>query len=438
MKTLVSPDIESAVLGSFIVEKAVIPNIDALSENNFSIEINKVIFKAIQNLYSQNKEIDLPSLYEEIKRDKDVDISYLTSTVTASQPFSIKQHIEILKEKTQRRNLYKLLQDSLSQIQDPSQDIEGLKATVASKIDNLSESKNYSDDSSSIVMRLFEDLEKRLDEEEMDKYLYGIPELDNLTAGVHKEELITIAAKSSKGKTAFLLQILTRLASKGLKVLLFSREMSDTQMFKRIIASLTGISGAKLRKKDFNEIEWEEIIKALNVINKMQIHCNTDCSTIAQIKARIRQVKPDIVAVDYLQLLTPDNSNETREQQVAKLSREMKNITMDFKIPVIQLSQLNDDMKDARPYGDRPMRESKAIFHDSNVVIYLHEPNGKELEEIFNDSNNSITPAVYKAIKDQGNKIIEVILAKQRDGQLGRFLQMYVSERLQFRSLKRQ
>ena len=111
------------------------------------------------------------------------------------------------------------------------------------------------------------------------------------------------------------------------------------------------------------------------------IYINDRISTIPQLKRRIRQVKPDLVIVDYLQLLTVEQNLQNREREVATLSRELKNITLDFHIPVIQLSQLNDEMKDLRPWGERPMRDSKAIFHDSNNVVYIHEPVLSDFEE---------------------------------------------------------
>ena len=127
--------------------------------------------------------------------------------------------------------------------------------------------------------------------------------------------------------------------------------------------------------KNLKDIDWKNIIDVMHEFSKDNlIYINDRISTISQLKKRIRQVKPDLVIVDYVQLLSSEQNLQTREREVASLSRELKNITLDYEIPVIQLSQLNDEMKDLRPWGERPMRDSKAIFHDSNNVVYIHEP----------------------------------------------------------------
>src|SRR5699024_11333386 len=129
----------------------------------------------------------------------------------------------------------------------------------------------------------------------------------------------------------------------------------------------TGISAKSLKYKNLKEIDWKNIIDVMHEFSKDNlIYINDRISTIPQLKRRIRQVKPHLVIVDYLQLLTIEQNLQNREREVASLSRELKNITLDFHIPVIQLSQLNDEMKDLRPWGERPMRDRKSTRLNSS------------------------------------------------------------------------
>ncbi|HSQ34342.1 MAG TPA: DnaB-like helicase C-terminal domain-containing protein, partial [Peptostreptococcaceae bacterium] len=263
---------------------------------------------------------------------------------------------------------------------------------------------------------------------------FGIDFLDETIGGLYKGELTTIGAKSGVGKTALALQILRCCIKQGKKVLLISREMSRIQMLMRNISSKTGISTNKLKSKNIDSDEWGLIIRALgDLTDKNLLYINDDITTVSKIKRRLREVKPDLLIVDYLQLLTPEQNLGSREREVALLSRELKNITLDFDIPVIQLSQLNDEMKDIRPWGERPMRDSKAIYHDSNNVIYIHRPHGNDLYEAIENIGES-KDNVLEAEK-KGIFLVDIVVAKCRDGQTKFRHHCYNGGRLHFEKL---
>ena len=298
---------------------------------------------------------------------------------------------------------------------------------IKSTVDQDIEDK---DDMSSICERILDFLEN--DKETGLKF--GVPLLDDVIGGLFKGELTTIAARSGVGKTALALQIMLNCASQGKKVLFISREMSNEQIVMRNISKKTGISAKSLKYKNLKEIDWKNIIDVMHEFSKDNlIYINDRISTISQLKRRIRQVKPDLVIVDYLQLLTVEQNLQNREREVATLSRELKNITLDFHIPVIQLSQLNDEMKDLRPWGERPMRDSKAIFHDSNNVVYIHEPVLSDFEEAVTKIKRD-KKSVLKARED-GIKIVDLIVAKCRDGETKFRHYCYNGPRLHFQHI---
>ena len=438
MDFLQSTETEQSVIGTLIIDEQKRENIYKLSEEHFSNPTHKFIYKSIKKLYDSNKSIDTFGLSEELKRTGyNIPITLILTLSDYAMPHTIDQQIKILEDKRLRRKTYNMLNQAMLSIAAGEENITGFNSTLASKLDNLTENKiQSSDDMKSLVNRLMNEFDKQKSKQEINKYLYGIKELDNLTAGLQKQEVTTIAAKSGVGKTALALQIAKRISTRGLKVLFISREMSDIQIGKRIIASMSEIDSYKLKTNEFNEKDWKEVTQALTIMKRyMNLHINTECSTVLEIKNRLRQIKADILIIDYLQLLTPDQSEGNREREVAKISREIKNMSQDFNIPIIQLSQLNDESKDSRPTGERDMRESKAIYQNSNNVIFIHKPNSKEIERIETQTKGAINEIVLKAMEEKNIKLVEIILAKQRDGMAGRFLQYYVADKLSFRGI---
>lgn len=189
-----------------------------------------------------------------------------------------------------------------------------------------------------------------------------------------------------------------------------------------------------MKYKNLDTEDWESIVKYINtVVGDNVIHTNNKISTVSGIKNRIRQIKPDLVIVDYVQLLTVEEKYHSREREVASLSRELKNITLDFEIPVIQLSQLNDEFRDSKPFGERPMRDSKALFHDSNSVIYIHEPIGNDYEKAIEECK--LDKYRVKNLKNDGVKMLDLIVAKCRDAGINHRYYWHDGSRLHFEEI---
>lgn len=421
-------EIEKSVLGSFLIENKTLQYLDSLSENDFAVEGHKIIFKEIKRLHN-NKMLDVVALGQKIK-DYNVPMSYISNLTILASPYNIENHILILKNKARKRNLvnqsYKLI-EGIKNNDDVEQLIYNFEVMAKKTVNDDS---TVEDDVMNIATKFLDYIENKTDE----KISFGIKFLDEMIGGLYKGELTTIAAKSGVGKTALALQILRSCLKQNKKVLLISREMSDVQMLIRNIVSLTGIDSKTIKNKIFTDEQLEQIIKAIGVLtDNNNLFINDNIDRISRIKKRIRQVKPDVVIIDYLQLLTVEKSEGSREREVATLSREIKNMTLDFKIPIIQLSQLNDEMKDFRPWGERPMRDSKAIYHDSNNVIYIHEPQGVDLEEACED--NGLNVESVKAAKERSCLLVDLIVAKNRDGSKGIKQHWFAGDRLYFQEV---
>ena len=422
---LAAIEIEQSVLGSFIIAKTATQHIEALSENDFTVEIHKIIFNEIKKLQSKSK-LDILNLSDSLK-NKDIKVSYLSELTVVAQVYAIDNHIKNLKEKTKKRNIIKHAQNLIDQIV-TDVDVNKIIYDFESKV------KEIADKDIEVKDDVFSIADKFLDymySDDKAEIKFSIKFLDEIIGGLYKGELTTIAAKSGVGKTALALQIARAALKQHKRVLFISREMSDIQMFMRNITSLTGISSKKIKNKTLTEEEQKEIVRAVNTLTENEnLFINDNLSKISEIKRRIRQVRPDLVIIDYLQLLTPETNLNNREREVATLSREIKNMTLDFNIPIIQLSQLNDELKDCRPSGERPMRDSKAIYHDSNNVIYIHEPVGSDLEDAC--ANNGLNVENVKAAKERYCVLLDLIVAKCRDGGKSMKQHWYAGDRLFF------
>ncbi|MEF9991355.1 MAG: DnaB-like helicase C-terminal domain-containing protein [Peptostreptococcaceae bacterium] len=423
---LAAVEIEQSVIGSLIVDSSNIKFIEDLKEEFFTVNAHKEIYKKMKQLSEKNSEIDILTLHNNLDKDE-IQLSYITQLTAVAQVYAIKSHIEILKEKYKRRNIVNNIQQLAEQVTNDA-DLNTVVYNFESEVKKIVDSDSKVDDDSFSIADKF--LEFLYSSKNTNKK-FGIEFLDKTIGGLHDGELTTIAAKSGVGKTALALQIIRAVLNQNKKVLLISREMSDVQVFMRNITSLTGISSMKMKNKDFTPEEEAAITKAvMQLTNNNGLYINDNISKVPEIKKRIRQVRPDLVVIDYLQLLSPDKSQNNREREVATLSREIKNMTLDFNIPIIQLSQLNDELKDFRPKGERPMRDSKAIYHDSNNVIYIHEPVGKDLEDAC--EANSLEVKQVKAAKLNQCTLVDLIVDKCRDGGKAIEQHWYAGKRLYF------
>ena len=424
-------EIEYSILGSIILDNTLSYKLDDLSKDMFTIEHNKLIFDIMKNLYKNNYTLDIPTIKTKLDEQQvDIKVSDITTLASIGETYAIDTHIKILKDKYKRSRIQvsalKLI-TAMIENKDIDTSIYKFENELRNSIDKDME---IGDDISSICAKILDFLENNNDI----SLKFGVKLLDEVIGGLFKGELTTIAARSGVGKTALALQIMLNCASQGKRVLFISREMSNEQIVMRNISKKTGISAKSMKYKNLKEIDWKNIIDVMHEFSKDDlIYINDRISTISQLKRRIRQVKPDLVIVDYLQLLSTEQNLQTREREVATLSRELKNITLDYEIPVIQLSQLNDEMKDLRPWGERPMRDSKAIFHDSNNVIYIHEPVLLDFEEAVTKIKRD-KKGVLKARED-GIKIVDLIVAKCRDGETKFRHYFYNGPRLHFQHI---
>ena len=405
-----NPEIEKSVLGCLLMDKQ--DYVIKLSELDFMSEVNRLIYKTIRQLYDRKQPIDEITVSDALNIDNALEIVVGLSSYVPT-PENIEHYINALKTYTMRREVIKaaIKAKELAESERFETAIE-LKNDVMQVFDiPVYDGKKTDNGISAIMPAVLQDIEDRHNAKNEDKLFTGFYDLDKMTAGLHPEELTIIAARPGVGKTAYAIQMMLNMAKKGVKCLLVSREMSQMQLVKRILANIAMVDGQKLRFcKSLTDDDWAKIGFAVSDICKLPIELNDKLATIQEIRAYCRELKNkdsiDLLIVDYLQLCRSLKKTENRRQEIEDISRQLKEISLEFSIPVVALSQLSRESVAAKEPDLHHLRESGSLEQDADNVIFLHVPaDTDETQDSFD---------------------IKVIVGKQRNGPTGYiFLRYY-------------
>ncbi|MBK8227739.1 MAG: replicative DNA helicase [Flavobacteriales bacterium] len=435
-----APELEQAVLGALMLERnAVNEAIDILQAESFYVEAHKRIFNAILELFRNDQPIDILTVTEELKKRGELDavggafyISQLTSKVASSA--NVEYHARIISQKHILRELIRISADTTRDAYDDSADVFDLLDKAEQDLYAITSGnlkRNY-EPMSDLIQDAIANIENA---KSKTGGVSGVPtgftNLDKLTAGWQRSDMVIVAARPAMGKTAFVLSMARNIAVEHKKaVAVFSLEMSSTQLVTRLIASEAGISSEKLRKGELNDQEFAILHQHIARLTNAPIYIDdTPALNIFELRAKARRLKSqhnvDLIIIDYLQLMTGggDNRGGNREQEISSISRSIKSIAKELDIPIIALSQLSRAVE-TRGGDKRPMlsdlRESGAIEQDADIVCFLYRP---EYYKIYEDEHGSTMG------------IGEVIVAKHRNGALDTVRLRFIPELAKFADL---
>ena len=408
---------EQAVLGCMITDKdSVVAAVETLSDEDFYREDNKLIYKAILNLYNKAEPIDIITLKSELssigKFDAVGGLEYLVELPEKVPTTSnVDKYINIVKEKSELRTLIKTANDILTMSYDPTQEVETIMDGAEKKIFNIMQKKNQEGYASikDILVDSFTELEELYNRKQ---HVTGVPtgfiDLDNRTAGLHNSDLILVAARPAMGKSAFALNIATNAALQAnTGVAIFSLEMSKEQMANRILGSVAMVDGNSIRTGRIADDDWIKLATASGELSQTGIVIDdTPGISVMEIRAKCRKLKMEknigLVIIDYLQLVQASSRAGSREQEIAEISRSLKILAKEINVPVIALSQLSrapEQRPDHRPMLS-DLRESGSIEQDADIVMFLYR------DDYYNPDTEK-------------KNIAEVIIAKHRAGSTG-------------------
>ena len=410
---------EKCVLGAILIESDVFYSVsDILVSDDFYSDAHKEIFIAMTDLHLKTEPIDVITVVESLKRRKTLEAvggrSYIAelSNVVPTTANAV-QYARIVSEKALRRRLISaggsIVEHSFSEQLDTDTLLDDAEKSIF-EIGKQTQKSEYKSLKQVLAKNVEIIQEAQANGGKLPGLSTGYRDLDFKLAGLQKSDLIIIAARPSMGKTAFALNIAQNAALKSdARVVIFSLEMSETQLGQRLLAMESRVNSNNLRKGQVSDNDWASINDALDKLSRADmIIDDTPGIGVMEIRNKCRRInaerKIDLIVIDYLQMMTSDAHNENRQQEVTQISRLLKQLARELECPVVVLSQLSR-APEQRQGDHRPMlsdlRESGAIEQDADVVMFLFRED------------------YYKNDEAEKNNICEVIIAKQRTGEVG-------------------
>lgn len=435
-------ELEEAVLGALMIEKDALTSVvDILQPSSFYKEAHQRIYNAILQLFGKSEPIDMLTVTTQLRSNGELEFvggaSYLVKlTNKVNSAANIEYHARIITQSAIKRDMIKIAGDILKDAYEDTTDVFTLLDKIEQNFFEISERnirKNYAD-ASTIMRATIEELEKKKNNKDgLTGVASGFTALDRITSGWQNTELTIIAARPAMGKTAFVVSAMRNAAVEwGVPVALFSLEMSATQLMLRLISAEAEIDSNKLRKGKLENHEWVQLHQKIKNLSSAPIYIDdTPALSILEMRAKCRRLKAQfdigLVIIDYLQLMTAESGGGgkgNREQEIAAISRAMKNLAKEINVPVIALSQLSRAVE-TRGGDKRPqlsdLRESGSIEQDADMVMFLYRP---EYYKITQDEQGNSTEGVG-----------EVIIAKNRSGDVDTVKLKFIGKYTKFTDL---
>ncbi|MGI2294383.1 replicative DNA helicase [Paenibacillus sp. GXUN7292] len=409
---------EQAVIGAILlVPESLITAMERLRSEDFYSSAHQRIYEAMIELGENNQPIDLVTLTSHLLDQQQLEdiggVSYLAKLANAvPTAANVDYYAQIVEEKSMLRRLIRTATNIVSDGYASADDIGVLLSDAEKQILEISNRRSSSGFISirDVLMEVFEKVE----------FLYsnkggtsGIPsgfvDLDRMTAGFQRSDLIIVAARPSVGKTAFALNVAQNVGVRAREtVAIFSLEMSAAQLVQRIICAEANVDATRMRTGSLEGDDWEKLTMAIGALSEAEIYIDdTPGVTVADIRSKCRRLKKErglgMILIDYLQLIQGrGKAGENRQQEVSEISRTLKMIARELEVPVIALSQLSrgvEQRQDKRPMMS-DLRESGSIEQDADIVAFLYRDD-------------------YYDKESEKKNIIEIIIAKQRNGPVG-------------------
>lgn len=406
--------LETALLAA-IIQRGGDDVLAKLTEDDFTNINNKKVFTTVKHLWLTGETVSPATVKAADQRILISDIIKMDSMIAATKDEVDKMAARV-KNISAIRKINKLTSTIKSDIK-AGEDAKAIKTKIYEGLEAI-DTDIQSTRVKSLKSVLFETIdwieEQHIKAKKNDLLLTGIPDLDYYTGGLFDGEMTVIAARPSVGKTALGLYIATKLAKEGRKVHFVSREMSGNAIGMRILSMASGVNTGQIKAGKINDAQWTRLGHAMGEYSTSDLIVDTESKTPSDIKAVTKELQAkdglDLIVVDYLQILTPDGKNNTREQEVASISRSLKNLSLDINKPVIVLAQLNRNAENKRPVLS-DLRESGAIEADADNIWFLHYPTENQLSNSQKDK--------FITCKRNNARYMEIHIGKHRNGPVG-------------------
>lgn len=427
-------DAEQAVLGSILLKADLLGTVlELLTPHDFYKDSHKIIFESMVDLFEKNEPQDLLTVSNLLSSTNKIDkiggpayLASLTSIVPVTA--NIASYAKIIREKSILRRLISVNTDIASRCYEEQNDIDILVDQAEQAIFDIAGSKGdgHFTPIKSIVPAAFAAVEQLYKRKGL---ITGVPtgynQIDKMTAGLQPSDLIILAARPSMGKTSFAMNIAQHAALvEKIGVAVFSLEMSKEQLVMRLLSSAGRIDSQRIRTGKLHEDDWPKLIRAVGMLSEAPIFIDDSAAiSVLEMRAKVRRLAAQqdigLIVVDYLQLMRGRNT-ENRTQEISEISRSLKALAKEHKVPVIALSQLNRGLEsrtDKRPMMS-DLRESGAIEQDADVICFIYR------DEVYNKAEDN---------PEKGSA--EIIIGKQRNGPTGVSKLTFIKEFTMFENM---
>ena len=428
-------DAEQSLLSAILISEESLPDItEIVSPKDFYDERNRHIYNAMWTLYEKHQPVDLLTVTDELKRHKLTakagGAAYLSELSSyAPTAAHARAYAELIANCAIRRRLITAASDITESAYDEATETQEILGSAEKSLFEVSEQNTHGEMAAmaDLLTTTYDRLEDLYENKgTLAGYKTGFVDLDRITAGLHKSDLVILAARPAMGKTAFALNLAQNVAKINDKaVLVFSLEMGKEQLINRMLADASGVDSFKLETGGFDGSDFEQISQAMSEMSELKIFIDdTPGLTIMDMRTKCRRVAHDqdvgLIIVDYLQLMssTSKQAQGNRVQEISEISRGLKLIARELNVPVIALSRLSRTVESRDPKIPMlsDLRESGSIEQDADIVMFLYR------EDYYNPET------------DRQN-ITDLILAKHRRGAVGTIGLYFDKARVRFMSL---
>lgn len=428
---------EAGIISAMFKDREVIQDIVQLvRDTDFYKPENAILFKAILEIDESGQSVDLVTMTNKLRKENLLEkaggVFYLGQIAAApSTVYNVKQYAKIVQEKSTMRQLIRISDGIRNRCFDDAEPVESILDDAERLVLDISKQRQRND-----VTRVDEivptNLEKIEEAAKQEDEITGIPsgfiDLDHMTNGWQRSDLIILAARPAMGKTALCLNMAANAAiDYHYPVAIFSLEMSKEQLVMRMLAAAARIDQKRLRTGQLNPDEWGAFLQKIGPLTSAPIYIDdTPAITIRELRAKARRLQSregdlGLILVDYLQLMGGSGNSENRQQEVSEISRSLKALARELNVPIIALSQLSrtvEQTKDKRPQLSH-LRESGSLEQDADIVLFIHR------EEYYNEDTDR-------------RGIADVIIAKHRNGPTGTVELAFQNELTRFDNLIRE
>ncbi len=413
-----SVEAEQALLGAIIIDSQKMSEIaDKLSKDDFYLSVHSEIYDAIDYLFKENRKIDAITVLNEVATrgifDETTGKNFIMNLAAIVPSVSnVNNYVRIVKEKSMLRKLIKASEEMGEDAYSQKDDVDKLLDRAEQKIYSIAQGKDYSGFShiSDLLRLSYDAIEDKVKNKDRDSVAIktGYSELDKTLIELAPGNLVLLGARPGIGKTSFALNIAPYVASKtGKTVAIFSLEMSKEEVVNRIWTCYAMVDNKHIRNGEVTDEDFDKLAMASAELSKMPIYIDDNGNTtVTSMKAKLRRLKNlGFVIIDYLGLMSSERRNDNKAAEIGEISRALKLMAMEFKIPILLCSQLSRELEKRKKEEKRPqlsdLRDSGAIEQDADIVLFLYRDN-----RVNTDESNAPQSKV------------EVIVAKNRHGEL--------------------